>query len=77
MSVNYVPSLGKKNVKVNTVWVLSVNNILGRNNVYDYQFPSNGQRQIEQRPAFKQFFMIGVFLSFGVDKTQEIIDRNL
>lgn len=76
-SVNYVPSVGKKDSKSFTVWVLSVNNILGNKNIYGYNYSLDGMRRSEVRPLVNTFVFVGVFVSFGVDKTNDAINNNL
>lgn len=76
-SVNYVPSLGRKKEGSYNVIVFGINNILGRKNVYSYRFSNDGLRSAAVLPAANTFFYIGAMFSFGVDKTQEIIDNNL
>lgn len=75
-SINFLPSIGKKEAKAFSVWVLSISNILGNNNVYGYNFsPSGGRTAIV--PPVKTFIFLGFFISFGIDKTQEAINNNL
>jgi len=76
-SVNYLPALGKKNPKVFTVWVLGVNNVLGQNQVFNYNYSNDGSRKVPVTPPSKRFIFIGCFLSFGVDRTQDAINNNL
>lgn len=76
-SVNYVPSLGKKKEGSYNVIVFGVNNILGRKNVFNYRFSNDGLRSAPVLPAANTFFYVGAMFSFGVDRTQEIIDKNL
>jgi len=76
-SVNYVPSVGKKDSKSFTVFVLSINNILGNKNVYGYNYSSDGNSRAAVRPPVNTFVFIGVFVSFGVDKTNDAINNNL
>jgi len=76
-SVNYVPSIGKKNPKVFWVLVGSITNVLGSNNVYGYNYSYNGLYKEPITPPAKRFYFIGVFLSWGVDRTQDAINNNL
>jgi vitamin B12 transporter len=77
ISVNYIPSLGKKDTKSFTVWVLGINNVLGLNQVYSYNYSSDGTRKEAVTPPSKRFIFIGCFLSFGIDRTQDAINNNL
>lgn len=58
-----------------TVIVLTVNNVLGTNQVYGYQYSStNSDVRREIVPIFKTFIFIGAFLNFGIDNRQQIIN---
>ena len=72
-SLNYLPNLGKNN----TVLVLGVSNILGNKNVYGYNFSKDGLRSSPIVPPVNTFVFVGAFFSFGVDRTQEVINNNL
>ena len=76
-SVNYLPGLGKKNPKAFAVWVLGINNVLGQNQVFNYNYNNNGSRKEAVTPPSKRFIFIGCFLSFGIDRTQDAINNNL
>lgn len=76
-SVNYVPGVGKKDSKSFTVFVLSINNILGNKNVYGYNYSADGNSRTAVRPPVNTFVFVGVFVSFGVDKTNDAINNNL
>ncbi|WP_262150292.1 TonB-dependent receptor [Chryseobacterium foetidum] len=77
LSFNYLPNLGKKDSKAFTIFVLSISNILGRNNIYGYNFSSNGNFRSAVVPPVNTFVFVGMFISFGVDKTQDAINNNL
>lgn len=72
-SMNYLPNLGKNN----TVLVISISNILGNKNIYGYNFSKDGLRSAAVVPPINTFSFIGAFFSFGVDRTQEVINNNL
>ncbi|KFC24240.1 TonB-dependent receptor [Chryseobacterium sp. FH1] len=76
-SVNYVPNVGKKDSKSFTVFVLSINNILGNKNVYGFNYSADGNTRTTVRPPVNTFVFVGVFVSFGVDKTDDAINNNL
>ncbi|HQD10060.1 MAG TPA: carboxypeptidase-like regulatory domain-containing protein, partial [Flavihumibacter sp.] len=42
ISVNYLPTIGKKDSKTFVVWVLSVNNVLNQKQLYNYSYSYNG-----------------------------------
>lgn len=76
-SVNYLPNLGKTNPKVFAVWVLGINNVLGQNQVFNYNYSNDGSRKVAVTPPSRRFIFLGCFLSFGVDRTQDAINNNL
>lgn len=76
-SINYLPNLGKKDPKVFAVWVLGINNVLGQNQVFNYNYNNDGSRKEAVTPPSKRFIFIGCFLSFGIDRTQDAINNNL
>ena len=76
-SVNYLPNLGKKNKKTFVVWVLSISNVLGQNQVFSYNYSSVNDTKTPVTPGYKRFVYIGCFLSFGIDRTQDAINNNL
>ena len=77
ISVNYLPSIGKENAKRFTVFVFSINNVLGSNQVFGYNYSYNGSRKEPILPTAKRFFFLGCFLSFGVDRSEDVINSNL
>jgi hypothetical protein len=77
LSFNYLPNIGKKDAKAFTVLVLSVSNVLGRKNIYGYNFSSDGNFRSAIVPPVNTFVFVGMFISFGVDKTQDAINNNL
>lgn len=76
-SLNYLPKLGKQNAKTFIVLVASVTNALNFNQEFGYRYSFNGQNKVAVNPPARQFFFIGCFLSWGVDKTQDAINNNL
>ena len=76
-SLNYLPSINKPDAKRFTVIVFSVNNVLGSNQVFGYNYSYNGARKEPILPAAKRFFFLGCFISFGVDRTDDVINSNL
>ncbi|HVY75693.1 MAG TPA: TonB-dependent receptor [Puia sp.] len=76
-SMEYVPSIGKKNPKTFVVLFASMSNVLGYNLVYGYNYSFNGQYKEPVTPPAERFYFIGCFLSWGVDRTQDAINNNL
>ncbi|MBL7766658.1 MAG: TonB-dependent receptor [Chitinophagaceae bacterium] len=79
LSANYLKNIGK----AFTVFVLSVNNPFGFKQVYGYNYAAkdlNGDGTLYRReitPTARQFIFLGMFMSWGIDRTQEAIDNNL
>ncbi|MCC7030377.1 MAG: TonB-dependent receptor [Chitinophagaceae bacterium] len=79
LSANYIKTIRK----AFTVFVLSVNNPFGFKQVYGYNYAakdlnSNGILYSKAvTPPARQFIFVGMFMSFGIDRTQEAIDNNL
>lgn len=76
-SAEYLPSLGKQNAKTFIVLFASVNNVLGTNQVYGYNYSYNGLNKQAITPPAKRFYFIGCFLSWGIDRSQDQINTNL
>jgi vitamin B12 transporter len=76
-SLNYIPTIGKKDAKSWAVYVLSVNNILNLEQTYGYQFSYDGLRKQAIVPPSRMFVFIGAFFSFGIDRTDDAINSNL
>lgn len=76
-SLNYIPSIGKKDAKKFTVWVLSISNVLGQKQVFNYNYGTINNRKEAIGPTSKRFVYIGCFMSFGVDQTENAINNNL
>ena len=79
ISANYIKTIRK----AFTVFVLSINNPFGFKQVYGYNYATkdlnnNGNfYRREITPTARQFLFLGMFMSFGIDRTQEAIDNNL
>jgi vitamin B12 transporter len=76
-SVNYLPTIGRKDTKNFAVWVLGINNVFGQKQIYTYNYSNDGSRKEAVTPPSKRFVFIGCFLSFGTDRTQDAINNNL
>ncbi len=77
LSVNYLPNLFQKGAKKFTVLVFSVSNVLNTDQVYGYRYSYNGFRKEAIVPPSKMFVFMGAFFSFGVDRSQDVINSNL
>lgn len=76
-AINYLPFIGKKDPKSYTVWVMQVSNIFNIKQTYGYQYSYNGIRKEAIVPTSRMFVFIGAFISFGVDRSDEIINNAL
>ena len=76
-SINYLPFIGKKNRKVYDVYVLQVSNIFNIKQTYGYQYSFDGTRKQAIVPPSRMFIFIGAFISFGVDRSDEVINNGL
>jgi hypothetical protein len=74
-AINYLPFIGKKDAKIFGVYVLQVSNIFNIKQTYGYQYSYNGYRKETITPASRMFVFIGAFISFGVDRSDEVINR--
>jgi len=75
VAFNYLPTIGKPNAKNFAVYVLSISNAFGIKQVYGYQYSYNGLRKEQIVPPSRVFVYIGAFFSFGIDRSQEAVDR--
>lgn len=58
------------------VLALSVGNVIGNEQVYSYRYSYDGERRSAVGPPAKRFIFLGLFMSFGMDRSKEVIDRN-
>ena len=76
-AINYLPTIGKKDAKSFAVYVLQVSNIFNIKQTYGYTYSYNGQRKEAIVPTSRMFVFIGAFISFGVDRSEEVINNGL
>jgi vitamin B12 transporter len=76
-SLNYLPNLGKPKAKTFIVLVASITNVLNQKQVYGYNYNYFGNIKQAINPPAPQFFFLGAFLSWGVDRSQDAINNNL
>ncbi len=78
-SLNWLPKIGKSN----TVVVLGINNVFNELQIFGYNYSnrlrdSNNQLiRSEVNPPAPRNFFLGIFMSWGVDRTQQNINGNL
>jgi hypothetical protein len=75
VAFNYLPTIGKENAKNFVVYVLSISNAFGIKQVYGYQYSYNGLRKEQIVPPSRVFVYVGAFFSFGIDRSQQTVDR--
>ena len=71
-SVSYLTSI----YKAFTVIVFSVTNILGNDQVFGYRYSTDGTRRAAINPPATRGFFAGMFLSWGQDRTKDVINNN-
>jgi vitamin B12 transporter len=71
-SMNYLTSIGK----AFGVIVASVTNVLNSKQIFGYNYGHDGHKEVITTAA-PQFFFVGLFLSWGVDRRQDAINNNL
>ncbi len=76
-SLNYLPYLGNTKSKKFLVLVASISNVLGQNQIFNYNYSADGMRKVAITQPSKRFVFIGCFMSFGVDRTENAINGNL
>ncbi len=76
-SVNFLPSIGKKDAKSFAVYVFQVSNIFNFKQTFGYSYSYNGLRKEAIVPPSRMFVFIGAFISFGVDRSDEVINNGL
>ncbi|CAN5916463.1 TonB-dependent receptor [soil metagenome] len=59
-----------------TVFVISVTNVPGFSQVYGYRYSYDGSRREAIIPPAKRSFFIGMFMSFGTDRSKDVINNN-
>jgi hypothetical protein len=76
-SLNYLPNINQPGASKFTVFVFSITNVLGSQQVFGYNYSYNGSRKEAITPPAARFYFLGCFLSFGVDRTEDVINSNL
>jgi len=55
----------------------SMSNVLNRDNIFGYQYAVNGMNKMPIVPTAKRFYFVALFISWGVDRSQDTINGNL
>lgn len=78
ISVYYLPFFAKKTKRPLSVVVFaSVSNVYNKDQVYGYNFSFDGRYKEPILPTANRFFFLGVFINFGKDRGDEVIDNQL
>ena len=56
-----------------TVFVFGVQNVLGHEQIFGYRYTDDGSMRMAVTPAAKRFFFVGAFMSWGIDRRQEVL----
>jgi len=72
-SLNYLTTIAKSYAVI----VASVTNVFNSKQIFGYSYTYDGSRKEAIVPPAPQFFFIGAFLSWGVDRRQDAINNNL
>lgn len=56
---------------------VGVNNILGTRQVFGYNYSLDGSNKVPVTLPADRYFYAGIFMSFGIDRTSDFIDKNL
>jgi len=76
-SAEYLPNLGNKNAKTFIVLFASMTNVLNQTQIYGYNYSYNGLNKQPVLPPAQRFYFIGMFLSWGIDRSEDAINNNL
>jgi hypothetical protein len=71
LTVSYLTSIKK----AFTVFVLSVSNIGNFKQVYGYRYSADKLRREEITPNIPRFIYVGMFMNFGIDRRQDVINN--
>ncbi|MFL5764642.1 MAG: TonB-dependent receptor [Bacteroidia bacterium] len=58
------------------VLAVSVTNVIGNDQIFGYRYSYDYQRSMAVTPPAKRFYFVGLFLSFGQNRSKEVIDNN-
>lgn len=71
LSASYLTTIRK----AFTIFVLSVSNALGNKQVFGYHYSTDGLRRGEVTPNVPRFVYLGMFMNFGIDRRQDVINN--
>jgi vitamin B12 transporter len=71
-SASYVRKFGR----AFSVFVIGVDNLLGTDNIYGYRYSVDGKVSAPITATAARMFFVGIFMSFGIDRTQDVLNNN-
>ncbi|RFS19047.1 TonB-dependent receptor [Chitinophaga silvatica] len=71
LSGSYLTSIRK----AFTILVVSVSNAMGNKQVFGYHYSTDGLRRSEIVPNVGRFIYLGMFMNFGIDRRQDVINN--
>lgn len=71
VSASYLTSIRK----AFTIFVLSVSNAPANKQVFGYHYSTDGLRREEITPNVPRFIYLGMFMNFGIDRRQDVINN--
>jgi vitamin B12 transporter len=74
--LGFTASYVRKFGKAFSVFVIGVDNVLGTNNIYGYRYSTDGTRSAPITATASRMYFIGIFMSFGIDRTQDVLNNN-
>jgi outer membrane receptor for ferrienterochelin and colicin len=78
LSISYLTSfLTRAKNKDFTIIALGINNIIGNEQVFGYNYNFNGTHKTPVTLPAPRAFFIGLFMSFGINRTDDFINENL
>jgi vitamin B12 transporter len=72
LNANLIRKIGKSN----TVFVLAITNAIGNKQIFGYRYSKDGSRREEIGPTAARSIFLGMFMSFGIDRSKEVINNN-
>jgi hypothetical protein len=71
LSASYLTTIGR----AFTVFVISVTNVFDFKQVYGYRYSTDKLRREEIVPNAPRFLFVGMFMNFGIDRRQDVINN--
>ena len=71
INANYLTTIGKAFAVV----VLGINNVLQQEQIFSYRYSADGAMRTAITPSAKSFVFVGVFVSWGTDRRQDVLDN--